>query len=212
MLFIYKKILFLLFCFVYVWCQQTATPQTTRTMTVPRDPAVNIPLPVEYNVTIAPNTDTSYSLKATVPGANYKICKIELKTQGSNIPCYNPIDPVFDHTVAQVQIKWNNKSPPTVGLRPPMRWTNFPTGKRNANPLTILMHLQLPCAQRGKQLRFCWQVGSSSKKSKAHSRLTTPITTKLFLYLPPFGRNFKGGLVSPILGGWGCVRLSGFRD
>ena len=42
--------------------------------------------------------------------------------------------------------------------------TMFLAGKRNANPLTILVHLQLLCAQRGKELALCWRVESSNKK------------------------------------------------
>ena len=44
----------------------------------------------------------------------------------------------------------------------------FLTGKHNANPLNILVHLQLPCAQRGMEFELCWWVESSSKQFKAH--------------------------------------------
>ena len=63
----------------------------------------------------------------------------------------------------------DKKSAQIVGLRPPMCQTNFLAGKHNANPLTILMHLQILCARCGTELGFKWLVDSSSKQSKAHS-------------------------------------------
>ena len=65
--------------------------------------------------------------------------------------------------------KYYKKSPQVMGLRPPMCRTNFPVRKRNANPLNILSHLQLLCAQRGKELGLIWRVQSSSKQTEAHS-------------------------------------------
>ena len=41
--------------------------------------------------------------------------------------------------------------------------------KHNVNPTNILVHVQLLCALRGKELGFSWRVESSSKQSKAHS-------------------------------------------
>ena len=34
----------------------------------------------------------------------------------------------------------------------------FLAGKHNANPLNILVHLKLLCAQRGNELGLCWRV------------------------------------------------------
>ena len=43
------------------------------------------------------------------------------------------------------------ESPQIVGLRPQMRRTDIPPIKQNANPPTILVHLELLlCAQGGK--------------------------------------------------------------
>ena len=49
---------------------------------------------------------------------------------------------------------------------------HFPAGKHNANLSTILVHLQLQRAQRGKEFGFSWQVESSSKQSKAFTILS----------------------------------------
>ena len=45
-------------------------------------------------------------------------------------------------------------------------------GRRCANPLNILVHLQVLCAPCGKELGFSWYA-ESSKQSKDHSRLHT---------------------------------------
>ena len=37
----------------------------------------------------------------------------------------------------------------------------------------MLVHVQLLCTQRGKELGFSWRVENSSKQSKAHSSLMT---------------------------------------
>ena len=41
--------------------------------------------------------------------------------------------------------------------------TNFPASKHNANLLNILVHLQLLCAQCGKEFGFSWQAQSNRK-------------------------------------------------
>ena len=49
-------------------------------------------------------------------------------------------------------VERQQKSQQIVGPRPSMCGANFPYGKQNVNPLTVLVHLQLLYAQRGKEL------------------------------------------------------------
>ena len=76
----------------------------------------------------------------------------------------------------------NKKSLQIVGPRPTMCRTSFLASKHNANPVKILMHLHLLCAQRGKQLGLCWRVNSCSKQSKAHSWLHKAHQHKGFIW------------------------------
>ena len=71
--------------------------------------------------------------------------------------------------------KHDKKSPHIVGLRPPMCRTNFLAGKHNANPLNILVHLQLSCAQRGKALGYT--VVGRSKFAANNRKLTHDVIT-----------------------------------
>ena len=85
-----------------------------------------------------------------------------------------------------------------VGLRSPMCRIFLP-GKLNANPLNILVHLQRLCAQRGKELEFCWQVESSSKQSKAHSWVYNTYQFKVLLHRPLLGRYFSEKFVHHVV-------------
>ena len=62
----------------------------------------------------------------------------------------------------------------------------------------MLVHLQLLCAQRGKELGFSWWVESSGKHIK-HLTLQR-ISIQVLLHLPPLGRNLKGDFRDPNLG------------
>ena len=53
-----------------------------------------------------------------------------------------------------------------MGLRSPMCRTNFPAGEHNANTLTILVHLQLMCAQRGEDIALSWKTKVAVNKKK----------------------------------------------
>ena len=57
--------------------------------------------------------------------------------------------------------------------------TNILADKDNANPLNILVHLELLYAQRGKVLQLNRWVESSSQQSRAHTGLdfSTPINS-----------------------------------
>ena len=69
------------------------------------------------------------------------------------------------------------KNDQLVGLRPPMCRENFPTDKQYANQLAILAHLQLLCAQRGKELGLSLRVVTANNRKLTHD-FTTPIKTK----------------------------------
>ena len=73
------------------------------------------------------------------------------------------------------------------------------------NPHTILVHLQLLCAQSGKKLGFSWRVESSSKQLS----LVTSQHPSIQSFAPSVTAwlKFEGAVVgSPILGAWGLLR------
>ena len=63
------------------------------------------------------------------------------------------------------------------------------SGKHNANPLNVLVHLQLLCAQRGRSwcLAIRWKVAWLHNANQF----------KGLLHLPPFGRNLKRVISGP---------------
>ena len=72
------------------------------------------------------------------------------------------------------------------------------------------MHMQLMCAQCGKELGFSWQLENSNKQPKGHSRLQNACQFKVLLHLQPFYRSLKCEFGVPPLC---CVRrLLGSRD
>ena len=74
---------------------------------------------------------------------------------------------------------------------------NILADKHNANPLSILVHLQLLCAQRDKVLGFSLRAESCSKQSKAHSWLRHAYQFKVLFHLlrrRPNNKHFNGVL------------------
>ena len=69
---------------------------------------------------------------------------------------------------------------------------NILAGKHNANPMNILVHLQLLCAQRRHVVRS-WGfglVGGKQEQAIENSLMTSQF--KVLFHLLPFGHNVKG--------------------
>ena len=70
---------------------------------------------------------------------------------------------------------------------PPMCWKNLPASKHNANPLNILVHLHLLCAQGGKELEV--ELGGESCANPQNSSIQS-----FALFTPFDGRNLNDKL------------------
>ena len=116
---------------------------------------------------------------------------------------------------------FNKKSPQIVGLRSPVCWQFFYWANFNANPLNILVQLQLLWFHNTYQFKVllhlrpfgrnlkgklwdpqCLRVtgvlaGLDLQQSKAHPRLHNTGQYKVSLYLSPFGRNSNAKLWPP---------------
>ena len=72
----------------------------------------------------------------------------------------NMVEKIGDGLFGEVcwKCKQEQENPQIVGLRSPMSQAKILADKHNANALNSLVHLQLLCVQRGKELGFCWRV------------------------------------------------------
>lgn len=56
---------------------------------------INLPVVLELNLTLNSNSDTGYTISVTVPAGQFSVCRIEIASQGINIPCMSNEQPSY---------------------------------------------------------------------------------------------------------------------